>query len=80
MTLVHGFIFGSIAGLALRLGIVRVSIDIAYLVIFLGLVITIVRVIKRKSMINPTSDGFIMGFCWVYGVLNLFEFPYTIQS
>ncbi len=75
MTLINGFAIGAIAGLVLRLGIVRASIDMAYLIIALGLLVTVVRVIQRRAMINPTSDGIIMGFCWLYGMLNLFEVP-----
>jgi len=78
MTALNGFLFGAIAGLALRLGIVRVTFDIATIFIAIGAVITLYRHLKRRSMINPTSDGFITGFCWVYGVLNLLEMPYSV--
>lgn len=79
MTALNGFIFGAIAGLALRLGIVRVSFDIATFFIAIGTVITLHRYVRRKSMTTPTGDGFIGGFCWVYGVLNLLEMPYNIS-
>jgi len=70
-----GFAAGILAAVLLQLGFVKVvaieqSIAIWLLLAF-ALYLTYYHATKRKSWLSPPLDGFMLGFGWVFGLLNL---------
>lgn len=70
-----GAIVGAIFAIALLVGIIKVEMlsqkFAIWLLLAIGVVVTINHVTRRKSYFSPPIDGFIIGFGLVFGALNL---------
>ena len=71
----QGFIVGALFALLLRYGIVTITIEreITLILLVLGIFIAFHQAFRRKSLINPPSDGFISGFGTILGMFGLFS-------
>ena len=77
-----GFAAGIVVAILLQLGFIRIvvveqSIAIWLLLIF-AIVLTVYRVTHHnKSLLSPVLDGFVMGFGWLFALLNITQtFPH----
>ena len=72
-----GFAAGIVVAILLRLGFVRIvvveqSIAIWILLLF-AVGLTVHHVVRRGSLLTAPLDGFIMGFGWLFGILNILQ-------
>jgi len=73
-TFKDGFIVGILGAIALQLGIFTIQalqqIVAIYLLLGLSIIVTFARMWKRRSIFSPPVDGFILGFGWLFSLIN----------
>jgi len=70
-----GFIAGIVVAIILELGIIKIEgIQQAvaiWLLLVVALYLTYHHLVHHQSLISPPLDGFVIGFGWVFGILNV---------
>jgi hypothetical protein len=68
----EGFIIGALMAFLLRLGFLTFIIEreMTTILFVFGLFVTLHQTFRRKSLINPPSDGFISGFTTTVGTFD----------
>jgi len=78
-----GFAVGVFIALILKLGIIEITTSMQSIIVFIllsiGVIITINKAFSRSSLISPPWDGFFSGFGVVFGVISLIE-TYLLPS
>jgi hypothetical protein len=74
-TFKDGFFLGVFFALILQLGIINITTSLQRFIVFVlllaGIITTLNQAFRRKALISPSWDGFIAGFGWLIGIIDL---------
>jgi hypothetical protein len=71
-----GAIVGVIFAILVLIGWIKLEVGIPqkmliWLILLIGIIVAGYNIRKHKSLFSPPIDGFVQGFCLVYGFINL---------
>ena len=71
-----GAIVGIIFAIIVLIGWIKLEIGIPqkfliWIILLIGIIVAVYNLAKHRSLFTPSVDGFVQGFCLVYGFVNL---------